>query len=63
MENVVTSKTIEQTEEINKIYCAKCEKELIDGEIDDAFKITMGLIIKNDFFSAAKTVYYHRECL
>ena len=63
MENVVASKQMDQKVDTGKIYCTKCEKEINNGDIDRAFKITVGLIIKHDFFPAEKTVYYHQDCL
>lgn len=63
MENVAVPKPKDHNNNENKIYCPKCEKEIIERATDNVFKITMGLLLKQDFIPAEKTVYYHQKCL
>jgi len=63
MEKMILTESKEEKSLTKKIFCAKCQKEIKENRINSAFKITIGLIMKNDFIPAEKSVYFHQECL
>jgi hypothetical protein len=63
MEKMILTDLNEEKKGTKKIYCAKCHKEIKKVNINNAFKITIGLIMKYDFIPGEKSVFFHQECL
>ena len=43
-------------------YCSLCKKKIAEENLDKIYQISLGNIIKNQFYESI-TYYYHLDCL